>query len=380
MKILHLCNDFAGSTVHAELYQRLDTLDVTQFVYCPIRDAKLQGRNFFNGENTRIIYSNILKLHHRLCFHLKINDILKDLEQKVNLAEVDCVHATTLFSDGAVALRLKRKYGIPYIVAVRNTDLNAFMRYAPHLWNVHRAVVREAEKVIFISPNLQNRFLTHHTLRGLTDLAKQKSMVLPNGINDFWLNHLHVDKSENFHPFSVIYVGKFDDNKNVLRLLRAFLKLKEKYPNHPFHFDLVGGDGEQESAVLQLVAQNPDCLKYHGKIFDKSLLMEMYQRNSIFAMVSKRETFGLVYIEALSQGLRVLFTRGEGIDGLFTKRIGEAVNAYSEDEISAGLEKMLLHPEAYEKLQLADFNEFDWDKISQTYYKIYQFIICNIKN
>lgn len=373
--ILHLCNDFAGSTVHAELYQRLEQIGARQIVYCPIRDSELEGNNSFEGNNSEIIYSNILKKYHRFCFHLKIKDIVRDIERRIDLSKVDCVHATTLFSDGAVALKLKQKYGIPFIVAVRNTDLNAFMKYAPHLWNVHRRVVREAEKVVFITPNIEKRFISHHTLKGLTEIVEQKAIVIPNGLNDFWHNNLSLENDETDNPFSIVYVGKFDDNKNVLRLIRAFLKLAEKYPEKPFHLDLVGGDGEQEKSVLQLVTKKSEIMHYHGKIFDKPLLMNIYRRNRVFAMPSKKETFGLVYLEAMSQGLAVLYTRGEGIDGLFDARVGEAVNAFSEDEICVALERMLLRPDEYVKLQTSDFEKFQWKKIAQQYLDIYQKLI-----
>ena len=372
--ILHLCNDFAGSTVHAELYQRLDQTGARQIVYCPIRNPQLEGNNFFEGKNSEIIYSNILKPHHRLCFHLKIRDVVRDVEKRVDLSKVDCIHATTLFSDGAVALKLKQKYGIPYIAAVRNTDLNAFMKYAPHLWNVHRQVVREAEKVIFITPNLERRFTAHHTLHGLTEMIHQKALVISNGLNDFWLTNLSLEKNESANPFSVVYVGKFDDNKNVLRLIRAFLKLKEKYPDQPLHLDLVGGDGKQESTVLQLVKQYSDSMHYHGKIFDKPLLMNIYRQNRVFAMPSKKETFGLVYLEAMSQGLNVLYTQGEGIDGMFDKKVGEGVHAFSEEEICQGLEKMLFASDQYVRLSADDFAAFRWPEIAQKYIRIYETI------
>ena len=367
MKILHLSNDFAGSTVHAELYKRLDGEGLSQVVYCPVRSAGLVGRNAFEGQHTEIIYSPILKKIHRLFFHLKIKDLVKDVEQKMNLSEINIVHATTLFSDGAVALQLKKKYGIPYVVAVRNTDINVFMRYMPHLWNVHRQVICEAEKVIFISPNLQRRVTRHWTLKGLTELLDQKGVVIANGLNDYWLENRCITPARQSH--SVCYVGKFDSNKNVLRLMDVVLRLRADIPDLTLH--LVGGGGENEERVIQLVHQFPDCLICHGPIYDKPLLQSIYQQCSVFAMPSKKETFGLVYLEALSQGLRVLYTRGEGIDGLFNKRVGEKVNARSQREVEEALERLLSQPEAYDQLAAEDFEPFHWDSIARRYREIY---------
>lgn len=59
----------------------------------------------------------------------------------------------------------------------------------------------------------------------------------------------------------------------------------------------------------------------------------MFAESDIFVMVSHSETFGLVYIEALSQGLPILYTRGQGIDGTLKEKIGEAADSYDENSI-----------------------------------------------
>ena len=41
--------------------------------------------------------------------------------------EYSLIHAHSLFSNGYIAMRIKQDYGIPYIVAVRNTDVNTFL-------------------------------------------------------------------------------------------------------------------------------------------------------------------------------------------------------------------------------------------------------------
>lgn len=54
---------------------------------------------------------------------------------------------------------------------------------------------------------------------------------------------------------------------------------------------------------------------------------------SVFAMPSIFETFGLVYLEALSQNLPVVYTKGQGIDGMFDNTVGIGVDPLSVEEI-----------------------------------------------
>lgn len=368
-KVLHICNDFTYSKVHTELYQQLDKLGVEQIIYSPIRSQELDGNNRFEGAHTQIIYSLILKPLHKIFFNRKIDVIGKDLSKKVDLHQVSYVHATNLFSDGATALYLKQHYGLPYIVAVRNADLNAFLKL-PHLWWVHRAVIREADKVVFISPALGRRLQKHFTLVGMREVLREKSIVMPNGINQYWLDNLQPNAQQHARNHNICYVGNFDDNKNVLRLIDAVLQLKREIPD--IHLDLVGGTGNREQEVLAQVQQHAETLCYRGKIYDKPLLQSVYQENSIFAMPSIHETFGLVYVEAMSQGLTVLYTQNEGIDGLFEEKVGESVCPTRTEEIRNALRNLLSHPEQYTALAPDRFEQFRWPNIAKEYSRIYQ--------
>ena len=58
-----------------------------------------------------------------------------------------------------------------------------------------------------------------------------------------------------------------------------------------------------------------EYMTYYGEITDKKTLKNLYRENDMFVMPSKNETFGLVYIEALLQGLPILYAKNEGIEG-----------------------------------------------------------------
>jgi glycosyltransferase involved in cell wall biosynthesis len=85
-------------------------------------------------------------------------------------------------------------------------------------------------------------------------------------------------------------------------------------------------------------------------------------------MPSYRETFGLVYIEALSQGIPVIVGKNEGIDGIFADNC-TTVNPYSQLSIEDGILKVLRD---YESLDFStiDFSKFDWIEIAKAYYRI----------
>lgn len=367
MKILHICGYYTGSKVHKELFERLDKLGVEQTIYSAVQVSNpTAGANTFEAKNTSFICSPILHLWHRALFLAKTRRIFKDVKKRCDVRGFDLIDATTSYTDGAVAYRIYKKYGVPYFLTIRNTDLNDFMKF-PQWWPIHRKTLKAASRIIFITPAMKEKFIAHRSLKGLRQEIEAKSVIQPNGINTYWLNNIDIVRRDSH---SIIYVGKFDNNKNVLRLIEAVQSLRAEIPD--VQLNLVGGDGAQHKEVLARVANNPEWLHYYGKIFDKDQLRTLYQQNAVFAMPSHHETFGLVYVEAMSQGLNILCTKREGIDGVFEKKVGEFVDSRSVESIKEALRKLLNNKKEYELLSENELTSFDWDRIAERYVAIFE--------
>jgi glycosyltransferase involved in cell wall biosynthesis len=134
---------------------------------------------------------------------------------------------------------------------------------------------------------------------------------------------------------------------------------------------LVGGGGKDEQSVLDIVKKNPDEFVFHGEIRDKAALQAIFKKCDIFSMPSRHETFGLVYIEAMLQGLPVLYTEGEGIDGFYSERIGEKISEHSIDEIKAKLKIIIDNFEQYLIPLKKIKRTHDWKIIARDYREIY---------
>lgn len=370
MKCLHICNDFSLTKVHRNLYSCLDELELNQIIYNPIRSSTPIGNNKidFNKENdSEIIYSKMLKRRHKILFRKKIKFLFNDLESKYDLKNIDIIHATTLFSDGALAYQIYKKYKIPYIVAVRGTDLNLYLKYRPDLYFYLKKILVNASKLIFLSSAIKKQFLSNKSIQLTKVDVNNKSKVINNAIDAFWLKNLK-DKKITVSPFKILYVGRFDKNKNTLKLIKAVLKLKSRFNN--LEINLVGKGGEYENKIIELAKLHKGTINYHGSIYDKHELRNIYFANHIFAMPSHGETFGLVYLEALSQGLPILCSKNQGVDGSFKNKIGEFVNPKTIDSIALGLKDIIDHYGEYEPNKI-DFNTFDWKIVAKNYNNLY---------
>ena len=366
MRILHICNDYCYSKVHSELYAELDKLGVEQVVYAYPIDRSRADNNRFDGKHTEFISSNVLRPYHRYFFYKKIRDIVKDVCQRVDMSKIDCIHATTLFSDGGVAYALHKKYGVPYVVAVRNTDVNEYMSMMPHTWCLGKKVLVSANKLVFISPSIYNHFCNKLFFKGAAKESASKTVICPNGINTYWLDN--IDLKARTSGNEILYIGRFDTNKNVLRLIDAFLELRKDFSD--VHFTIVGERGEQEVEIIEKVNANKDSITYLGPIYDRKELRRIMQLSSVFAMTSIYETFGLVYIEALTQGLPILFTEKQGVDGFFKEDIGVAVNPKDVSDITRGLRELLQNYSSYQGYRKVNFEQFRWCDIAKKYKEI----------
>ena len=371
MRILHICNDFCGSKVHSNLFRDLDALVDQQVIYTYFDGGDNYEKNSFKGKHSKIIYDDILNPFIRKIYPLKKWWITKHLIHHINPTEFDCIHATTLFSDGGIALNLHKRYGIPYIVAVRMTDLGIYLSHGKYLWKYGREILKNAERIILINKAFEKKLQTLDFSRYLWDEIKEKIVIRPNGVDTFWKEHIYEGKVKNNH--SVCYVGSFINRKNVLRLIAAIDTLHSDYPD--LQFNIVGCRGEQEEEIRRQAEQKP-YIHLLGPIHDKQLLLRVYRQNSIFAMVSTSETFGLVYLEALSQNLRLLYSQGTGIDGLFDN-VGIAVDALSVESIANGLRTLIEHFDEFSGNAQIDFNKFDWETVAKEYTCLYGQITKN---
>lgn len=123
----------------------------------------------------------------------------------------------------------------------------------------------------------------------------------------------------------ILYVGKLIKRKNVDWIIKA---LHQK-SNISFCLEIVGS-GPEEKSIKQLVEE----LNMHDKVlFIDSLsrhqVLKKMATADVFCMPSINETFGLVYIEALSRGCITIGSAGEGIDGVIVdSKNGFLVNGY----------------------------------------------------
>lgn len=365
--ILHLCSYFSGvSTVYENLFKKLDDLEHIQKVYVPYRRIKRDKDLSFLNPNSEVIWRPILNKLSRVAYFYKINKVYSDVLITVALEEVDCIHAHTWFTDGGVAYKLYKKHNIPYTITVRSTDLIIFSKYFIHTYRFARAILRNAKQIVFVSKAYELKTLSLPFLKKYQSSLKSKIEVIPNGIDDFWIQNVQPRKFEKSQNLRLLYIGSFIKRKNISRLIDALDIIKLDYPN--VSLSIVGG-GYSYSHSLEQRINNHENIKFLGKIYDRNILSNIIRENDIFVMPSYNETFGLVYIEALSQGIPVVFSKDDGIDGFHKEKIGEAVSPMNVKDIARGVLKVYDEYDRYDFKPQDIVREHNWHTIARALYK-----------
>lgn len=307
----------------------------------------------------------------RIMYHRKINKYYADLKHKTKIEKYEIVHAHSLFSDGGVAYKIYEKYQIPYIVSVRITDIDIFLKYFIHLKSYMETILTNASYIIFLSPSLKKRLLKKIKSEKLINLIEAKSTVLPNAISDFWHNNMLFRYPYQKQSFHLIQVGKLTKGKNTKTTLQTVYKLKDR--GFDVHLDIVGTGPERkklEDLVKKLeIAEN---VKFYGFIDDIKELQELYRRADFFVLPSYFETFGIVYVEAMSQGLPVIYAKNQGIDGYFADgEVGYAIDPFSSSEICDSIIKISNEYDDISKRCTKLASRFNWVDITEEYLALY---------
>jgi glycosyltransferase involved in cell wall biosynthesis len=368
--ILHICSDYSQQKLYGELILELSKKGIKQTVYVPVRSVLEIGKyDITSIENVKVNFSYILSFKHRLFYHLKTSSVFADIEKQIDLNSVDIVHAHFLFSDGGVAYKIKTKYSIPYIVAIRNTDVNIFFKYMLHLRAFGREIIKASKTIVFITPAYRSliaeRYVPKNFLKKTIDAS-----IVPNGLGPVWLKDSMFNCVQTLVPLKLLYVGDFSRNKNVIQLLNVVKNFSHKMD---VELTLAGGSGNHHESVLNLLQrQEFGFAKYIGRVEGIPAMKQLYSQHHIFIMISKLETFGLVYLEAMSQGLPVIHTARQGIDGYFkNSSFAIPVNPNSESEIFIAIEKIINNYEEASRDARKASKSFLWSNIANMYLKIY---------
>lgn len=234
---------------------------------------------------------------------------------KIN-GKPDVIHLHR-YEGGLLALYLKKKYKLP-IVYTEHSSRFLYDQLSKKEKKIASKVILDVDYRIAVSPFLG---------RKIEKTFGVKFNFIPNIVDteQFDIKSTTFNK-DNFVVFSA---GNLAINKNHKILIEAFRDFKIKYPNSEL---FIAGEGNQRKFLEIEIKKYDlfDSVKLVGQL-SRNEMIDWFNKSNVFVLPSKKETFGVVIIEALSCGIPVVSTKSGGPNYIIeNKEIGELCECTSQ--------------------------------------------------
>ncbi len=363
LKTLHINSYFLSNKIHYNFYKELIKYREDQFLI-PVH------KHFKSADIPSLDIDFVFNRLDRTIFVTKVWKVVR-LFFKKKFPSFDYVHGHTLMSDGIPSYIISVLKNKKLVISIRNTDLTLFVTRSWLFRKVGAMILKRAKGVFFISPTLQRKIEQIYP-----EIDRTKFFLLPNGLDDYWVSTI---VNETKRPtqlnskLKLLFVGELVPRKN-LDIIIDFLRT---YTDKSYKLTVIGKNtsGVDFNAInKELPAGN--SVMYQGEIKDKGLLKEAYDNNDVFVLLSHAETFGVVYIEAMSRGLPILYSQNEGMDGFFKDGdIGYACDKSSIEDLKKKINLVLINYLQISNNALIASQSFNWAKITSDYIRTTELII-----
>jgi glycosyltransferase involved in cell wall biosynthesis len=228
----------------------------------------------------------------------------------------DLIVGHKLTIEGIVAQRAAKRLRIPYAISIQGDTDTRIMAVRRDLVSEFREVLKGAAIVFPFAPwafdevlaRLQIASVPHRMLPCPTDID---APLLPVKGSAGLVSVFHL---------------KNHKRKNFARVVQAMQLLEPDDRDIP-GLTVIGGGTPGEIAACNTVIAGSTRITLAGEM-DREQVRRRLNQATAFVLPSLRETFGLVFIEALFAGTPVIYPKGTAIDGYFDGcRFAIAVNA-----------------------------------------------------
>lgn len=158
----------------------------------------------------------------------------------------------------------------------------------------------------------------------------------------------------------LLYVGTIEPRKNLVRLIRAFARLKREQ-RIPHQLVLAGGKGWANEEIYETAACMEDVV-FTGYLSDGEKYA-MYENAAAFVFPSIYEGFGIPPLEAMAFGCPVVCSNAASLPEV-VGAAAELVNPLDEVSISQGIWNVLSNESYAAELTRRGYrqiNKFTWD-------------------
>lgn len=265
--------------------------------------------------------------------------------QRSKAACVRAVWQATRSADLIICGHLHQLTLVWFIRQLRPQLRCALVAHGIEVWRPYRPLERRAllatDRILCISD-----YTRRQLLRFEPRLDPARLLIVPNTMDPFFAPPADAPlPPPNLRGPRILTVARLtshDTYKGVDTLIEALPLVRRTLPFA--HLRIVGGGDDLPR--LQLLAQRlgvaASC--HFTGIVDDAALRAEYAACDLFALPSRKEGFGLVYLEAMIHGKACLGARAGGVPEVIDERVGALADYGNIPDIAAALVDLVRHP------------------------------------
>lgn len=212
--------------------------------------------------------------------------------------------------------------------------------WRPFGW-LERRALRNAHRILCVS-----EYTRRQMLRFDPQLDRTRLVIVPNTFNSGLMTPtgkaLTLKSRSGPRILAVSRLTRADAYKGFDTLIEAMPQVLRQYPAAQLRI-VGGGDDERRLRDLVHTLHLEDTVHFAGIVNDATLGME-YAACDIFALPSRKEGFGLVYLEAMAHGKPCLAARAGGAPEVVNSEVGALVEYGNTDQIAVAVADLVRHP------------------------------------
>lgn len=245
----------------------------------------------------------------------------------------DLVVGHKLTVEGLVARQVAGRLSLPFATGIMgDTDLK-IARSRPDLADEFSKVLHDAAAVYSLAPwslaRLEGMWGARSGPSAVIPCATDADQVIPpRALGEGFVSLFHLKNAK---------------RKNLPGMLRAYRKVRER--GVATSLTIMGGGDDAEVQACERAANGLSGVRFTGPI-DRADIGQRLNRATGFVLPSLRESFGMVFVEALFAGIPIIYPKGAAVDGFFDGLpFARPVDARDEDAIADAMCTFVAHEE-----------------------------------
>ena len=271
----------------------------------------------------------------------------------------DVVQLNVIQKQGVLALWLKRKYKIPYIIIEHWSgylpENGQLMQMPAYKRRLYARIANKASVLLCVS----NRLADAMRQCGVTNTDCRK---INNVVDEFFYDKVESRKSKVERSSALgsainsvgskktlLHVSCFDERaKNVKGLLRAARMLAYRRLDWQLVLVGTGVDYQEVRAYADELTFPEGLLQWRGELPPRQVAEELAQAD-IFVLPSNYENAPVVISESLARGVPIISTRAGGIPEMVSSECGILVPPRDDQALTEAMATMLDHCSEYNR-------------------------------